>query len=169
MDRQEAIQAFKKQLTESLYAEWAAQGHAMKKNIDVGFETDEGANYFELSAFVPPYVAILNRGVEPSRIPFSPGSGAGRSLYIEGLTNYAMKRMGLRGKEALSVAFAIARTHKKEGMPTRGSYSFSSTGKRTGFTEDYIEKHQADIENFSFSLFDEVINSTIESFFNSIK
>jgi len=39
-------------------------------------------------------------------------------------------------KKSLSVAFAIAHTQKKHGMPTPGSYKYSSSGKRTEFIED---------------------------------
>ena len=33
-------------------------------------------------------------------------------------------------KNPLGAAFAIAKTQKREGMPTKGSYKFSSNGRR---------------------------------------
>ncbi len=73
------------------------------------------------------YGDIVETGVKPANIPFSGRSGAKTSKYIEALKNWA-KRKGF--KKPLSAAFAIANKHKKEGMPTKNSYKFSSNGRR---------------------------------------
>ena len=72
-----------------------------------------------IQGYVLDYMATINTGVTASRIPYSRGSGARSSQYIQGLTNYVKRRMGKSDKEAKSIAFAIASKHKKEGMPTK--------------------------------------------------
>lgn len=76
------------------------------------------------------YIGILNDGVKANRIPYGGiGNGAKTSKYIQGLIRFWRLR-GLGEKEAVRAAFATAKKHKREGMPTRGSYAFSSNGRR---------------------------------------
>jgi hypothetical protein len=83
------------------------------------------------------YGAYLNLGVKAEKIPFAPGSGAKKSLYIDGLIRYVMMRKRITDiKKAKSIAFAIAHTQKKEGMPIR-------TG---GLGSDWIGKAVLQIE-----------------------
>lgn len=92
------------------------------------------------------YGNIINRGVPANRIPFSPGSGKKTSKYIDGLKKFAKLRFGAGDKEAQSIAFAIAYTQKKQGLPTKGSFQFSKNGKRTGFIDDTLESVEPLIE-----------------------
>jgi len=94
------------------------------------------------------YGAYLNAGVPASRIPYTAGGKrrGGKSLYIQGLIRYVERRMGLRGREAVGVAFAIARAHKREGMPTRGSYQYSRNGRRTGWVDVILKQEEQEIE-----------------------
>lgn len=87
------------------------------------------------------YAGILHHGVRPDRVPYTPGAktGAGTSRYIQGLMTY-FKLRGLGEEEAKRAAFATAAKHKKEGMPTSGSYAYSQTGKRKDFITDTSEK-----------------------------
>jgi len=85
------------------------------------------------------YGLSMEFGVKPQNIPYSPGSGAGTSKYIQGLISFWNKR-GVTGREGILAAFATARKHKKEGMPTRSSFAFSTTGARTGFASTVIER-----------------------------
>lgn len=79
------------------------------------------------------YGRFVETGVKASRIPYGRKTGKKVSAYIQGLIGYFQKR-GLSGREAKSAAFATAKVHAREGMPTRASRRFSSTGERTGFT-----------------------------------
>jgi hypothetical protein len=72
-------------------------------------------NTLIIEGLVPDYMAINNQGVPANKIPYYPGSGRKTSKYIDGLIEYAKKRMGKSDKEAKSVAFAIASKHKKGG------------------------------------------------------
>lgn len=85
------------------------------------------------------YGVYLEFGVSPGRIPFG-GGGApgGKSKYIEGLIRFFTLK-GLEPREAMRAAFATARVQKREGMPTKRSFQFSSNGKRTGFVTNAAE------------------------------
>lgn len=78
------------------------------------------------------YAKIIHAGASADRIPFQPGSGAKTSKYIDALIGY-FKLRGLAEKEAKSAAFATAKIHKKEGMPTSNSHTYSSSGERLDF------------------------------------
>jgi len=91
------------------------------------------------------YGVPVNTGVVASRIPYGTYTGAKVSKYIQGLIRFAKLRFRVTEKQAKGIAFAIARKHIKEGMPTRGSYKFSKTGKRTEYIEEAILKESAQI------------------------
>ena len=91
---------------------------------------------------------VLSKTGYPLEAPKKRGQGTGGvSKYIEALQKYAQVRMGISEKESLGVAFAIAKTQKKYGMPTPASVFYSSTGKRTEFIGDALEKGQDRIGN----------------------
>jgi hypothetical protein len=155
---------------EVIAMEWRAQGHELSGSAVKQMETvvKFEINTLVIEVLVPDYMAINNSGVTAARIPYTPNSGRPPSKYISGLIDYVKRRMGKSDKEAKSIAFAIASKHKKEGMPTKGSVRFSTTGKRTGFIEQALEKNSAKfielIENaITFS-----VEATIESYYKSI-
>ena len=121
-------------INEDLKAEERLQGHYLTGNTEKSFENREtkipGGVILEVVA--SGIVSILEEGVAADKIPYdsSVRTGAKTSNYIQGLKGFAMLRFGLDEKAALSVAFAIAKKHEKEGMPTKGSSQFSSTGER---------------------------------------
>lgn len=143
----ENISKLEKVISEELKREFAAQGHTMNGKLinDIEWVVKEETNMFTLSGFMYPYGNILAAGTKSSKIPFSGRSGrGGTSKYIQALQDYAKERMNISGeKESLSVAFAIAHKQKKEGMPTRGSYAFSKSGKRLDWVEEAL-KHGED-------------------------
>ena len=150
--------------------EWRAQGHELTGSAVKQMETivKVEVNSIVIEGLVPDYMAINNQGVPANKIPYYPNSGRKTSKYIDGLIEYAKKRMGKSDKEAKSVAFAIASKHKREGMPTKASARFSSTGRRTGFIEIALEKNsQKFIELIEASIRFSV-EATIESFYKSI-
>ena len=78
--------------------------------------------------------------------------------------SFVEKRMAitdLRTKK--SVAFAIAHTQKKEGMPTRGSYQYSTTGKRTGWINDAFEKNLNNIGDYIRQFYSEFMRAEMEN------
>jgi len=98
--------------------------------------------------FVEEYMIIQDEGVTAARIPYSPGSGRRFSRFIQGLIRWSeVVKPGMADEERLGFAIAVAKTMKKEGMPTRGSYSFSRNGRRTGWIESGVEDQREKIEN----------------------
>lgn len=154
---------------EAVAIEWKRQGHHLTGKAVQELETRimEQGDTVKIDGYVLDYMATLNTGVPASRIPYSPGSGARSSQYIAGLVDYVQKRMGKSGREAQSIAFAIASRQKREGMPTKNSAKFSSTGKRTGFIEialDGLEPKLAELVERGLA---EAFELTIESFFKT--
>lgn len=147
------LQAIADEIKQLLIDEWVKQGHRLTGAFEAGLEyeittqgDDSRITFYDTTE--RGYGKIINDGVTADRIPFYPGSGNKTSKYIQGLVNYAKLRMGASDKDAVSIAFAIAYKHKKEGMPTEASKRFSSTGKRVNFVgdatqevDDIIEKH----------------------------
>lgn len=127
-----------------LIAELSAQGHrntgALEKSLSYDVKREGDSIVAVMTAFE--YGLYVEFGVPASRIPYTPGGRkrGGKSKYIQGLVTF-FSHKGLSPREALGAAFATARKHKREGMPTRGSYAFSSNGRRTGFTQNTLEQY----------------------------
>lgn len=154
---------------EAVAIEWKAQGHNLTGRAIQELETRivERGNDTVIEGYVIDYMANINSGVPASRIPYSPGSGARSSQYIAGLISYVQKRMGKSQREAQSIAFAIASRHKREGMPSKASARFSSTGNRTGFIETALDGVEPKLAALIEQGIDETINFVIESFFKT--
>ena len=136
-----------------LQTELLQQGH---KATGALIESAEQKTAFEdatrlvIDIYFNDYWVYVNNGVAANRIPYTPrrrGEAArgGTSKYIEALISWA-KIIGIPDNEAKGFAFAVARKHSMEGMPTRSSYRYSSNGRRTnflGFVTDGIEERIA--------------------------
>jgi hypothetical protein len=141
-------------LRKELLRTWKEQGHHMDGKIvdTMEFVIEQTVEKLSFLAYMFPYGGYIQRGVPASSIPFSGITGrGGTSRYIQALIGYAQKRMALPDKEAKQVAFAIAHKQKAEGMPTRASARFSSTGKRTDWIGATLERSQQDIERAMFA------------------
>ena len=106
------------------------------------------------------YGIALDQGVPPDRIQFTEPSGrGGRSKYIEGLQRFAQLKLGVTdNRESLGIAFAIARKHKKVGMPVKGPTQFIQ--KTLDATEDDIIRFA---EDWAEAIFEAKIDSIIEN------
>jgi hypothetical protein len=135
-----------------LRAEIVAQGHKLTGNLirSVSYEIQRTGGDITIVFEMEDYGNILDKGVPASRIPYGTYTGAKVSKYIQGLKRYARLRFRVSDKEALRIAFAIANKHKYggNGMPTRASYRFSKTGKRTDFVGDTIRDVSKEIEKY---------------------
>lgn len=126
----------------------AAQGHVLTGNLSdsIMFEVSADGDEIVGQMYVADYGVFVNVGVTADRIPFGGRSGkGGTSQYIQGLISFWEGR-GLSGREAIGAAFATAHVHAREGMPSRGSYKYSSNGERLGFVQDAVESRIARIE-----------------------
>ena len=148
-DIQELKTYLQKILTDSL----KAQGHFMTGKVakEIKLVASSTVDTFVIELYVLKYGEYLERGVSKGKIPYYPGSGRKTSRYIDALVDFVGQRMGLSGKEALGVAFAIARKQKEEGMPTKKSLTQSSTGKRTGWIKAAMSENEKGIRDLLFS------------------
>jgi hypothetical protein len=145
------IVEIKKLLHDALMAEWKAQGHYESGKVvdEIDYQIEQTFGGVSIVGKMFAYGGYINEGVAASDIPFSPGSGAKKSKYIEALIGFVQRRMAVGTlQEARSVAFAIAHTQKREGMPTRGSYAFSGTGKRTEWVNEALNKNMDKIGGY---------------------
>ncbi len=132
-----AIEFLNEIVIKALAEEFESAGHKMTGKLidDIETQTEENADGFVQDYLIYKYGMYLSDGVPANRIPFSPGSGAGKSLYIEGLIRYVQQRKGISDlKKAKSIAFAIAHTQIKTGMPIR------TKGAGTGWITKAITK-----------------------------
>ena len=150
--------------------ELTAQGHVLTGKTVASLESRiQGAIESGLTAeiLVDPHALILDAGVTPGRVPYSPGSGAKSSKYIDALIQYVQLRNGASLKEAKSIAFAIAATAKKEGHPTQGSFIYSQNGRRTGWIK-HAYSDKALIEFEKRLAFDALIEGQINTIVGNI-
>jgi len=136
------ILPIQKKIIDLLIAEWVAQGHSLTGKFESSLEgLIESTENITITIMGSGYSKYIETGTPASKIPYKQGSGAKTSAYISALMNYAKLRFNLTTvQEQKSAAFAIARKQKIEGMPTRNSFQFSKTGKRTNFVDETIKK-----------------------------
>lgn len=150
-------------LDQKLVDEFIAQGHHLTgafENSLHGTVLNTGRQT-RLVGQMANYGIYVNYGVKSANIPYGGGgarSGAGTSKYITGLINY-WKLRGLGDKEATRAAFATAHVHKKEGMPSVGSYRFTSTGQRRTFINIVEEKHGEEVNKLLGNGIDNIIDT----------
>ena len=138
-----SIRTAMEELRKRLVVELQRQGHRLTGALEDSIQYDVTSDVDTITAVMTAldYGLVVEFGVPASRIPFGgKGSGGGTSKYIQGLVRFFELR-GLESREALSAAFATARVHKREGMPSRGSYAFSENGRRTGFVQNTLEQY----------------------------
>jgi len=128
--------------------ELLAEGHrASGKGIDSieGVITEESLDKLVGVIMANDYLVPVDTGVNAGRVPYQRGSGAGKSKYIEGLLDWAdIIKPGLSAKARKSFVFAVASTHKVEGIPSNGSYSYTTNGRRTGWIVNSFETERAE-------------------------
>lgn len=134
-------------LTQELTQELLKQGHKATGSLinSINYAVEFYKDALVLSMEYNDYGAVVNNGVKANRIPYGQSNGGGgKSAYIQGLYNWVItKRLATTDKEALGIAFSIAKTHQKFGMPTPKSFSFSRNGRRVGF-QDYVLATKSD-------------------------
>lgn len=136
----DAMREVMTRLQDETRKELRQQGHFLTGTLNdsIQFEINATDQNVTGRLFGADYGVFMEFGVPAERIPFGGGRG-GKSKYIQGLVRFFQLR-GLDDREALRAAFATARVHKREGMPTRGSFAFSANGKRTGFLQSTVER-----------------------------
>jgi len=163
------LKRLKESLRKAIFEELVNQGHSLTGAVEnsVEFTEENTSNTYQLNVLINYYAKYLNNGVQRQNIPYNPGSGATKSAYIDALTRYAEKRFGLSGKKAVSAAFAIAKTHKKEGMPSAGSYAFSKNSRRTQWVDHVLKVELDNIMEFVNGITDKVIEVSIKNLYSN--
>lgn len=131
-------------IVEKLLIEFAKsiseQGHVASGKLISSLETkyiiDE--KVIEVQILFEDYGQYVDRGrrSETKRVPIS---ALEEWIRIKGIAS--------EDKEVRSIAFAIQRKIFKEGIPTRNSLKFSSTGKRTDWFNDVVNENEKNIED----------------------
>jgi hypothetical protein len=176
MTQEEALNTLSEEVAEivliSVRAELEAQGHKMTGDLynSIKYEIRSEAGKSIIDYFFLDYGMVQNYGIKADRIPFNPGSGAKKSKYIDGLVKFVQNRMGKSGKEAERIAFAIARKHKTEGMPTANSYSskYTKNGRRLNWISEGIAEATPKVNEAISKYFPMVIDSIMISAFAEI-
>jgi hypothetical protein len=162
MDEALIIQRFREgleKLVEAGKIELTQQGHRATGSLVESLEAkiiSEDLDKLVGVIMAEDYGLIVDQGVKASRVPFSGTGGSGenqRSKYIEALLRWAqIVRPSLREKERKSFVFAVAHKHRKEGIPTGGSFSFSQNNRRTNWIrygiEEFVPALEGDLRLF---------------------
>lgn len=154
-------------LRDELRSELAQQGHKATGALMDSIERQVTATLQEVETRIlfRKYGVYVEKGVKASRVPFG-GSGGGKkySRYIEALTKWVLiKRMAFNVPKARGIAFAIAKTHKKQGIPSLGSYAFSSNGRRKFFLTATIAREEANIIELAQDAGEEVVSEALDT------
>lgn len=144
------IHTLEKGLIANLRKELRDQGHHLTGSLEDSIKGSRTAsnNRVVLDVYGNDYINPVNTGVPAANIPFDSNSrsGAKSSKYIEGLKQFAKIKFGLDDKAALGAAFAIAKKHEKEGMPTAASYAHSSNNRRTMSIEESYNQNEREYD-----------------------
>ena len=131
---------------------------ALVNSIDYSVNATVNSAFVEFTLL--DYGMILNYAVPANRIPYSPGSGGKSSKYIDGLKLYAKLRFNANDKEAERIAFAIARKHKKFGMPLDG---------KIGAVQNGLDDSKQEVEELINEALTQVINVLFLGSFAEVK
>lgn len=116
-------------LTNEVKNQLEIQGHKNTGRLERSIVSEVKINAENIlgTAYMEEYGINLDTGIPADKIVLT-------QKYLNGLIEY-FRSKGF-AERSTKIAFMTARAHKREGMPTRGSYAFSSNGKRTGFIQD---------------------------------
>ena len=154
-------------ISRTLFAEMTAilqqQGHIFSGNLVKSFEVkvEEKMTETNIMFLMENYGLSLNYGIPANRIPFSPipPYRGGKSKYIEGLRRWAKVKFSASDKRALSIAFAIANKHIKEGYPL---------SKKIGFFDIAIKNTEKQIEAFIEAYIEKAIEEMIQKYIEDV-
>lgn len=111
-------------IRDGLQHELVQQGHRLTGGLADSMEItySQDSDSFRGHIQARDYAVYIDAGVAPNRVRYP----------IRIMIEYFILR-GLPRKEATSAAYATRAVHRREGIPSRGSYRFSLNGHRKGF------------------------------------
>ena len=145
-------------VTTAFGVELASQGRGKKQGSLINSLKAVPQSPDTVQIFANYYWRFVDQGVSSASIkkPFAPPR-------IDGLISWlTSKGIGSSDKKIRSIAYAIARTHGKKGMPTMNSRRDS---KRLNFVDKAFKKHNAKINK----VIDNILESKIDFAFLKIK
>lgn len=147
----------------SVRNELEAQGHKMTGDLynSIKYEVKAETSKVLIEYSLYDYGMVQNYGIKPENIKIGKG-------LIDGLTKFVEKRIGKSGKEATSIAFAIANKMKKEGMPTKNAFKYTKNGRRTNFIGEGIKEATPKVIETINKVFSEVVNMIMVQAFTEI-
>lgn len=86
--------------------------------------------------FAVDYGIYVNFGVAANRVNYNP--------YV--LVPWVQRKIEPDEKKAIGIAFAIKKTHEREGIPSRKSFGFSNNGYRRNWIERSTEIARPEID-----------------------
>lgn len=141
-------------------AELRSQGHRSSGRLEESFSkvittTIGGVAKGEIQA--EDYGLALDKGVPAENVRYNP------KVLLPWIRRI---KPGLSQNEQKSFAYAIREKHRKEGIPTRGSYAYTSNGRRKGWIENGIRNGENDInEIINLAAFlDLLVSEELEKF-----
>lgn len=123
-------------VVESIKEELDQQGHRASGKLIESIEAKVKNDFDSIlsgEVFMEEYGQYLDKRIPPQRIKYNP-------LWL--LPWAKRVKPGLSDQELRSFVFAVWSKHKKEGMPTRGSYAYSKNGRRTEWSKHAVEKKE---------------------------
>lgn len=163
-------------IIEELRRELKDQGHNMTGALSrsIKIRTVAGRDGISLIGSFLRYGASIDQGIKPDKIPFTIGSGKKSSEYIKGLIRFVKRRrIATNDKKAKQIAFAIAITAKikREGHPTKGSFSRTITknGRRLGWMTGTLERNEEEIGELLQDIFNNEISVNIDNLLKNIE
>lgn len=158
---------FKKRIQEELQKQGFGQIGSSRIIDNIKYTVHLSGNDMVTIFEMEDYWWILERGLKPTEIPYTPGSGAGTSKFIKALQEFAVRKIGgLDSKQSLRTAFAMATSLKETGMPSPNSVSkFSPIHKRTGALDTVFNKGDwisAFMEGILFKNFELVVDEFVD-------
>jgi hypothetical protein len=145
-----------------LTAELDRQDHKMDGNLEKSFEVKviEEKGEIVVQFFMLKYALSLNYGIPRKKIPYTIGGPprAKKSKYIQGLIEFAKKKLKATKKNAKNIAFAIAYKHKSKDFP-----DYPLTGK-TKFIDNVLTAEQKKIVSIVQDYFEVSIELLIDDY-----
>lgn len=149
------------------------QGHKATGELinSLGGTVEKINEDFVGSFWMKKYGIYQDTGIDAKRIAYNEGSGASRSLYIEGLIRWIIQKgFESDAKKVKGMAFAIAKTHKLKGMHTTDGNLDPSKRNWLTSTLEENEKEVVDIiTKASGRRFDIVLQTIIDKANNDLK
>jgi hypothetical protein len=148
-------------ISKQLADELIRQGHRLTGALINSFDTKikKTVDKTTIDFIMLIYGRALNDGIPPERIPYTVGGPprGGKSKYIQGLIDFALKKFTLDKKRATSIAFAIARKQKEKGYPLTG---------KIRFIDNVLDADMDEIQNLISMYYETILEELIKEYLN---